>query len=82
MNSGVGLSSSVYHLIPTDLRNGPEAVLEPLMTSILSPGLPTLVIAECVFVYMTPDQSGALIRAFADTFEVQSSIAPGHTDCI
>ncbi|CAE6388925.1 unnamed protein product [Rhizoctonia solani] len=70
---GTGLSSPNYHLIPLDLREGVSA-LEPLISSPssnapLDPGLPTLFIAECVFVYMPPSASDAIIQWFSNAFE-------------
>ncbi|ELU36757.1 leucine carboxyl methyltransferase [Rhizoctonia solani AG-1 IA] len=69
---GTGLGSSNYRLIPLDLREG-VSVLEPLISSPssnapLDPSLPTLFIAECVFVYMPPSASGAILQWFSNTF--------------
>ncbi|CAE6491056.1 unnamed protein product [Rhizoctonia solani] len=69
---GTGLGSSNYYLIPLDLREGVPA-LEPLISSPssnapLDPSLPTLFIAECVFVYMPPSASGAILQWFSNTF--------------
>lgn len=36
--------------------------------SVLTPRLPTLLLSECVLVYMTPSQSSNLVRWAAETF--------------
>ena len=46
-----------------------KALVEPSASGtgvVLSPDLPTLLIFECVLVYMTPDASDALIQRFVD----------------
>ncbi|CAE6416240.1 unnamed protein product [Rhizoctonia solani] len=73
---GTGLSSPTYHLIPLDLRDGVPALSSLVSTSSpggapLDPNLPTLFIAECVFVYMPPSASNAILHWFSNTF--------GHT---
>ncbi|KAL5638261.1 hypothetical protein ACGC1H_005076 [Rhizoctonia solani] len=70
---GTGLSSPAYHLIPLDLRDGVPALSSLVSTSStadppLDPGLPTLFIAECVFVYMPPSASDAILQWFSNTF--------------
>lgn len=37
---------------------------------VLFPSLPTLLVAECVLVYMTPQQSASLLKWAASTFPV------------
>ncbi|KAG9092672.1 carboxy methyl transferase for protein phosphatase 2A [Ceratobasidium sp. UAMH 11750] len=72
---GTALRSQQYHLLPLDLRAGTSA-LSPLATPStdasspppLNPDLPTLFIAECVFVYMLPSASAAVVQWFAETF--------------
>lgn len=75
VDGGIGLHSPVYHLLPADLRLPPSNILkfltEPSASGagvVLSPSLPTLLIFECVLVYMTPDASYALIQWFTDYF--------------
>ncbi|CUA72745.1 Leucine carboxyl methyltransferase 1 [Rhizoctonia solani] len=73
---GTGLSSPTYHLIPLDLRDGVPALSSLVSNSSpsgtpLDPNLPTLFIAECVFVYMPPSASNAILQWFSNTF--------GHT---
>jgi [phosphatase 2A protein]-leucine-carboxy methyltransferase len=66
---GTGLSSSIYSLQPADLRKPPSEIFTPLLESgILSPTLPTLFLAECVFVYLSPTVSSSLINYFTTTF--------------
>ncbi|ETW74838.1 hypothetical protein HETIRDRAFT_332300 [Heterobasidion irregulare TC 32-1] len=70
---GTALRSDVYNLLPVDLRLPPETSLASVLTTasptsppLLSPHLPTLLLFECVLVYMHPSASDALIRWFAD----------------
>ena len=83
-NGGTTLNSAKYHLLPIDLRTPPSESIAPLLTSkspsspsqegpILSPDLPTLLLFECVLVYVTPEASQTLIQWFTDYF-VSSSI--------
>ena len=51
-----------YCLLPGDLRD-PQAVLAQLQEAGFSPQAPTLVLAECVLVYMEPQHSRALVAA-------------------
>lgn len=73
-SGGTALHSPVYHLLPVDLRLGPEA-LAPLLTEsstlgspVLFNNLPTLLLFECVLAYVQPEASNALIRWFVDYF--------------
>ncbi|KAI0821410.1 S-adenosyl-L-methionine-dependent methyltransferase [Irpex lacteus] len=81
VDGGTGLHSPVYHLLPADLRLPPSNVLKVLTQPsasgagvILSPNLPTLLIFECVLVYMTPDASDALIQWFTDYFAPSDAV--------
>ena len=71
-NGGTTLHSTKYHLFPTDLRIPPTESIAPLLTShsqgapILSPDLPTLLLFECVLVYIAPEASQALIQWFVN----------------
>ncbi|KAJ7074545.1 S-adenosyl-L-methionine-dependent methyltransferase [Mycena amicta] len=80
-HGGTGLTSSNYHLLPVDLRLPPTATLAKLLASendaILSPTLPTLLLFECVLVYMTPEASSAVLRWFVDFFSAAESAALG-----
>lgn len=75
---GLGLSSSLYHLLPVDLRQSPGLSLTTLIqslaentTPILQPDIPTLFLAECVLVYMTLEESSAVLQWFSSHFQVQ-----------
>jgi [phosphatase 2A protein]-leucine-carboxy methyltransferase len=73
--NGNALTSSVYHLRPLDLREPPERSLTQVMQDCgLSRDLPTLFLAECVFVYMNPSASDAVIRWFGDSFDIVGGI--------
>lgn len=71
-NGGTTLHSTKYHLLPADLRIPPTESIAPLLASpsrggpILSPDLPTLLLFECVLVYIAPEASQALIKWFVD----------------
>ena len=71
---GAELISDVYALLPGDLRTlptdlGPK-LFEPTpdRPALLQPDVPTLILAECVFIYLAPEQSSALLRWSATTF--------------
>lgn len=61
------LHSDAYHLVGLDLRDG-NALNSVLTSCSLDPTLPTLVIAECVLCYMSPEYSSALIQWAAASF--------------
>ncbi|KDQ52823.1 hypothetical protein JAAARDRAFT_137977 [Jaapia argillacea MUCL 33604] len=76
-HGGMALHAPRYHLLPVDLRLPPTQALAPLFSGsssppILSPTLPTLLLSECVFVYMSPTSSQALLRWFVDYFSSRS----------
>ncbi|KAI0628948.1 leucine carboxyl methyltransferase [Trametes polyzona] len=77
-NGGTALHAPVYSLLPADLRQPPAESLAPILTfgpePLLSPILPTLLIFECVLVYMTPTASGALLQWFTDYFAPHGGI--------
>jgi Leucine carboxyl methyltransferase len=71
------LHAPTYHLLAADLRLLPSVTLNNLLASpttdtmtkpMLSPSLPTLLLCECVLVYMSPAHSSALLRWFANYF--------------
>lgn len=72
--------SSIYNLLPSDLRTAPSESLGPLLTSngsappLLSPSLPTLLLFECVLVYMPPAASTSLVNWFVDYLEPSSPL--------
>lgn len=70
---GTGLQSRTYQLVPVDLRRSPHETLDSTLAAIddqgaplLSPSLPTLLLFECVLVYMSPEASSALFQWFVD----------------
>jgi [phosphatase 2A protein]-leucine-carboxy methyltransferase len=71
-NGGTTLHAARYHLLPTDLRRPPAEALAALAAPrpggepLLSRTLPTLLLAECVLVYMPPAASAGIVRWFAD----------------
>nr|GAT48584.1 predicted protein [Mycena chlorophos] len=66
-HGGTGIASSNYHLLPADIRLPPDAALaHHLPSDILSPILPTLLLFECVLVYMAPESSAAVLRWFVE----------------
>jgi [phosphatase 2A protein]-leucine-carboxy methyltransferase len=70
---GQALHSSKYHLLPCDLRNPPAHIFPGLFKEYLSPFLPTLLLFECVLVYMSPEASSALMQWFVDLFSQTST---------
>ncbi|XP_055994852.1 leucine carboxyl methyltransferase 1 [Sorex fumeus] len=62
------LDSKRYAIIGADLRDIPE-LEEKLKKCNMNAQLPTLLVTECVLVYMTPEQSANLIKWAADRFE-------------
>ncbi|KAG9075658.1 carboxy methyl transferase for protein phosphatase 2A [Ceratobasidium sp. 370] len=78
---GTALRSQLYHLLPLDLRAGTSAFsslttpsADPSSLTPLNTDLPTLFIAECVFVYMLPSASAAIVQWFAGTFKRTAGI--------
>ncbi|KAF5393277.1 hypothetical protein D9757_000448 [Collybiopsis confluens] len=67
---GTALSSPRYQLFPADLRQDPNISLKSLTTAPppLNPSLPTLLIFECVLVYMQPEESNCLLQWFQSYF--------------
>lgn len=62
------LHAGDYHLIGADLRQLEE--LEQKLNSIeIDYKLPTLVISECVLIYMSTESSSALLKFFSQKFE-------------
>eukprot|EP00055_Hartaetosiga_balthica_P007994 m.28522 g.28522 ORF g.28522 m.28522 type:complete len:332 (+) comp6056_c0_seq2:68-1063(+) len=55
-----------YTLIAADLRNDED--IENILTSVNDASLPTLIISECVLVYMKPEASHHLMERFCNGF--------------
>lgn len=66
MGGGTGLDSPLYTLLPCDLRD--LATLTAALQPYLDPTLPTLLLAECVFVYVPPQDVTNLLNWFSSTF--------------
>jgi [phosphatase 2A protein]-leucine-carboxy methyltransferase len=65
--------SPTYTLFPQDL--GELLHLQSLISSeILSPDLPTLFIAECVFPYMSLEQTDRVLKWFSDNFKILGGV--------
>lgn len=61
-SAGAGrIQSPKYCLLPGDLRDA-EGVQQLLQQAGLQPELPTLVLAECVLVYLQPLESASLLQ--------------------
>lgn len=69
---GTALSSSVYHLLPGDLRDFRSSLASQLGT-ILDPKLPLLVLAECVTIYLPPAATQSVLSWALDTWRGSSS---------
>jgi [phosphatase 2A protein]-leucine-carboxy methyltransferase len=68
---GTRLDAEVYHLVPLDLRqhsSQPGDALSETLLPLLDPTLPTLFLAECLFCYMAPEESAAIIEWFGNVF--------------
>ncbi|XP_057604259.1 leucine carboxyl methyltransferase 1-like isoform X2 [Hippopotamus amphibius kiboko] len=65
---GHTLDSTRYAIIGADLRDIPD-LEEKVKKCNMNTQLPTLLIAECVLVYMTPEQSTDLLKWAASSFE-------------
>ncbi|KAG8893020.1 carboxy methyl transferase for protein phosphatase 2A [Tulasnella sp. 403] len=70
---GTTLSSECFHLLPSDLRDEPSKIFEPLLT-ILSVSKPTLLLAECVFPYMESSASSNILEWFSSNFKILGAI--------
>lgn len=60
-NGGTSLHARSYSLVPLDLRD-PTALSG--LDGLLDPDLPTLLLAECVFCYMKPEDTDAVLKWF------------------
>ncbi|KAJ8671582.1 hypothetical protein QAD02_002841, partial [Eretmocerus hayati] len=64
---GTDLHAADYHLVGADLRHV-EELERKLVQVVVDTSLPTLLLAECVLVYMDSEASENLLRYFARTF--------------
>ncbi|XP_061425985.1 leucine carboxyl methyltransferase 1 [Lethenteron reissneri] len=64
---GANLNSDRFAILGVDLRDL-ATVQQKLRDAGLDPQLPTVLVAECVLVYMTLEHSSRLVRWAADTF--------------
>ncbi|KAI0263837.1 S-adenosyl-L-methionine-dependent methyltransferase [Gloeopeniophorella convolvens] len=62
-DGGTALRAPVYSLLPADLRRAPP--WHARLAELLDPATPTLLLAECVLVYMPPAAARALLAWFA-----------------
>jgi [phosphatase 2A protein]-leucine-carboxy methyltransferase len=65
---GTQLSSSIYTLLPLDLKSNPTQTLSEEVLPLLDPSLPTLFLAECVLCYLQPEIGKEIVRWFGETF--------------
>ncbi|XP_069785067.1 leucine carboxyl methyltransferase 1 isoform X2 [Narcine bancroftii] len=70
---GCSMDSDRYAIIGQDLRDHPT-LLERLKRFGLDTKLPTLLLTECVLVYMTPEQSAGLIKWPSSVFSTSMFI--------
>jgi len=70
---GICLHAPKYHLLGADLRKPPFETLNTLISpesgALLDPSLPTLLLCECVLVYMTLNESSAILQWFREYFK-------------
>ncbi|KAG8949390.1 carboxy methyl transferase for protein phosphatase 2A [Tulasnella sp. 424] len=71
---GTVLRSGVFNVQAADLRGEPSTALQPLETLLLTEQ-PVLLLAECVFPYMSPETSSAVIRWFCERYAQVSIIS-------
>lgn len=62
------IHSNNYHLISADLRNIKEVEKKLINDCQIDYTLPTLILAECVLVYMTTENSNNLLKYFTSSF--------------
>lgn len=77
---GTSLLSPLYFLLPGDLRDlsSLSSALLSFSNPILDPALPTLLLAECVLVYLPPSATSELLVWFASMFEKEGSAAVSY----
>eukprot|EP00117_Sycon_ciliatum_P046656 scpid68045/ scgid5215/ Leucine carboxyl methyltransferase 1; [Phosphatase 2A protein]-leucine-carboxy methyltransferase 1 len=65
--SGNGVKSSRYHLMACDIRDT-DSMHENLLKAGVDLNLPTLFLAECVLVYLAPEESRGILRWASKSF--------------
>lgn len=58
------MHSERYHLIPVDLKQDPDEIFRPIVSTLLDPFKPILLIFECVLAYIEPGISSKLLKWF------------------
>lgn len=64
------LHAGNYHLVGVDMRQLSNLQRKLLQESGLNPSIPTIVLSECVLVYVDLAASAALLRWFAEAFQI------------
>uniref|UniRef100_A0AC35TP95 Leucine carboxyl methyltransferase 1 n=1 Tax=Rhabditophanes sp. KR3021 TaxID=114890 RepID=A0AC35TP95_9BILA len=72
-NQHCDLQAGDYHLLGTDLRQI-EEFKGKFAKAALDPSAPTIVLAECVLVYMNPDKSAEVLKFVSSFFNVVSFV--------
>lgn len=80
---GTGLSAPSYELLPGDLRSFSafaSTLLSPPASAdgrepLLDPSLPTLLLAECVLVYLPVETTEVLLSWMAKTFSTVAAVS-------
>jgi len=67
-NKGTDIHGSNYHLVGGDLRKWDELALKLIDECGLHFNLPTLILAECVLVYLPPEKTANLLSWFSSQF--------------
>ncbi|KAJ3253345.1 hypothetical protein HK103_000724 [Boothiomyces macroporosus] len=68
-NGGLDLYSEDYCLIAGDLREFKSKILLQLLSKGVDTSVPTLVLSECVMIYLDPTVSDMLIQTIAESFK-------------
>lgn len=77
---GTALLAPLYSLLPGDLRDlsSLSSALLSTTSPILDTTIPTLLLAECVLVYLPPAATSDLLKWFATTFAKDGSAAVSY----
>ena len=63
IDSGQVWQNAKYHLLGHNLNSDPDHLIEKLMHLGMDPMVPTLIVLECVLMYMTKDAATTLLQA-------------------